>query len=229
MGIGFRCLPAAGLTGQLQPHLPGRLGLHGASGHEAAPRGWLRGDRGRRGGVPVDPDHHGVEALVDEDLTAALLATRLKADTLLLLTDVAGVMRDDDTVGARPIREISPERLRARDLPGGSMGPKAKAACRFAGTPSRCRRGHRAPHRRPCAPLREGEHENRGTMSTELQTLDEATCLSLLRSVPVGRVAWCAEDGTASILPVNFVMDGAALVSAPRPAPSSTRYGRAAG
>ncbi|MFB4298525.1 carbamate kinase [Actinomadura sp. NTSP31] len=84
------------------------------------------------GGVPVDPDHHGVEAVVDKDLTAALLAARLKADTLLLLTDVAAVMRDYGTVDARPIREITPERLRTLDLPGGSMGPKAEGACRFA-------------------------------------------------------------------------------------------------
>ncbi|MFB4298526.1 pyridoxamine 5'-phosphate oxidase family protein [Actinomadura sp. NTSP31] len=56
-------------------------------------------------------------------------------------------------------------------------------------------------------------------MSTELQALDADTCLALLQSVPVGRVAWCAEDGTASILPVNFVMDGTALVF--RTAPGS--------
>ncbi|MFF0523342.1 carbamate kinase [Actinomadura nitritigenes] len=84
------------------------------------------------GGVPVDPDHHGVEAVVDKDLTAALLAERLKADTLMLLTDVPAVMRDHGTVNARPIRAITPDRLRAMDLPSGSMGPKAEAACGFA-------------------------------------------------------------------------------------------------
>ncbi|MEU9020390.1 carbamate kinase [Actinomadura sp. NPDC048394] len=84
------------------------------------------------GGVPVDPDHHGVEAVVDKDLTAALLAARLKADTLLLLTDVPAVMRDYGTVNARPVTTITPEQLHAMDLPGGSMGPKAEAGCRFA-------------------------------------------------------------------------------------------------
>ncbi|WP_173100461.1 pyridoxamine 5'-phosphate oxidase family protein [Actinomadura verrucosospora] len=65
-------------------------------------------------------------------------------------------------------------------------------------------------------------------MSTELQALDEETCLSLLRGVPVGRVAWCAEDGTASILPVNFVMDGAAPVfrTAPGSKLDAVRAGR---
>jgi carbamate kinase len=84
------------------------------------------------GGVPVDPDHHGVEAVVDKDLTAALLAARLKADTLLLLTDVPAVMRDYGTVNARPVSAVTPAQLRALDLPSGSMGPKAEAACRFA-------------------------------------------------------------------------------------------------
>ncbi|MFF4235323.1 carbamate kinase [Actinomadura geliboluensis] len=84
------------------------------------------------GGVPVDPHHRGVEAVVDKDLTAALLAEHLKADMLLLLTDVPAVMRDYGTADARPIGRITPRALRALDLPAGSMGPKAEAACRFA-------------------------------------------------------------------------------------------------
>ncbi|HEU5023528.1 MAG TPA: pyridoxamine 5'-phosphate oxidase family protein [Spirillospora sp.] len=54
-------------------------------------------------------------------------------------------------------------------------------------------------------------------MSTGLQTLDTDTCLALLQSVPVGRVAWADDDGTASILPVNFVLDGTAVVFATAP------------
>ncbi|WP_149261769.1 carbamate kinase [Actinomadura sp. K4S16] len=84
------------------------------------------------GGVPVDPDHHGVEAVVDKDLTAALLAAHLKADTLMLLTDVPAVIAGYGTADARPVGLITPSRLRAMDLPSGSMGPKAEAACRFA-------------------------------------------------------------------------------------------------
>ena len=45
------------------------------------------------GGIPVYRDGngslHGAEAVVDKDLTAALLARELDADALLLLTDVA--------------------------------------------------------------------------------------------------------------------------------------------
>jgi carbamate kinase len=84
------------------------------------------------GGVPVGPDHQGVEAVVDKDLATALLAVHLKAATLLLLTDVPAVMRDHGTTNARPVGKITPRRLRALDLPDGSMGPKAEAACRFA-------------------------------------------------------------------------------------------------
>ncbi|MFI0353264.1 carbamate kinase [Actinomadura sp. 9N407] len=84
------------------------------------------------GGVPTGRDHRGIEAVVDKDLAAALLATRLKADALLLLTDVPAIMRDHGTAHARPIRHITPGRLRQLPLPAGSMGPKAEAACRFA-------------------------------------------------------------------------------------------------
>jgi carbamate kinase len=84
------------------------------------------------GGVPVDREHRGVEAVVDKDLTATLLAEHLKADMLLLLTDVPAVIRDYGTADARPIRQITPRALRALELPEGSMGPKAEAACRFA-------------------------------------------------------------------------------------------------
>ncbi|MGI5330581.1 hypothetical protein [Actinomadura nitritigenes] len=74
----------------------------------------------------------------EQDVRAAEVITvpggeRLKADTLMLLTDVPAVMRDHGTVNARPVSTITPDRLRAMDLPHGSMGPKAEAACRFAG------------------------------------------------------------------------------------------------
>ncbi|MEU8801094.1 pyridoxamine 5'-phosphate oxidase family protein [Spirillospora sp. NPDC048819] len=49
-------------------------------------------------------------------------------------------------------------------------------------------------------------------MSDELQYLDPATCLTLVQQVAVGRIAWAQDDGTVTVLPVNFVMDGEALV-----------------
>lgn len=51
-------------------------------------------------------------------------------------------------------------------------------------------------------------------MTADLQPLDTATCLSLLQNVPVGRIAWAETDGTVTVLPVNFLLDGDALVFA---------------
>jgi len=87
------------------------------------------------GGVPVVREGgqvRGVEAVVDKDLAAALLARELRADALLLLTDVPAVQDGYGTAEARPIRRASVRQLRARDFPAGSMGPKVEAACRFA-------------------------------------------------------------------------------------------------
>lgn len=87
------------------------------------------------GGVPVVADPHGgwrgVEAVVDKDLSAALLADRLDADSLLLLTDVDAAYRDWGTDHARPIREASADQLREESFAPGSMGPKVEAGCRF--------------------------------------------------------------------------------------------------
>ena len=86
------------------------------------------------GGIPVidTPDGlRGAEAVIDKDLTAALLATALGADALLLLTDVDAVYEDFGTPSARPIRLATPEVLRSLELPAGSMGPKVEAICRF--------------------------------------------------------------------------------------------------
>jgi carbamate kinase len=87
------------------------------------------------GGIPVvvggDGALRGVEAVIDKDLSAALLARLLVADFLLMLTDVAAVERDWGTAKARPIRRAAPEKLRALAFAAGSMGPKVEAACRF--------------------------------------------------------------------------------------------------
>lgn len=49
-------------------------------------------------------------------------------------------------------------------------------------------------------------------MSDELQFLDPAACLALIERVAVGRIAWAEDDGTVTVLAVNFVMDGETLV-----------------
>jgi carbamate kinase len=88
------------------------------------------------GGIPVTVDRegrlHGVEAVVDKDRAAALLAEGLGADALLMLTDVPGVEVGFGTPKARPLRDVEASKLRELPFPPGSMGPKVDAACRFA-------------------------------------------------------------------------------------------------
>lgn len=90
---------------------------------------------GGGGGVPVREGEggglKGVEAVVDKDLTASLLAVGLDASLLCLLTDVRGIHREWPDTGD-PIHEIRADELVMLDLASGSMGPKARAAARFA-------------------------------------------------------------------------------------------------
>ena len=87
------------------------------------------------GGIPVTRDPtgviRGVEAVVDKDATAALLAEEVGADAMLILTDVEAVFSDFRTDHQRPIGLVSPGSLRSREFPAGSMRPKVEAACRF--------------------------------------------------------------------------------------------------
>lgn len=88
------------------------------------------------GGIPVVLDNRngrriGVEAVIDKDLSAALLALEVKAELLLLLTDVEHVERDWGTRDATPIRSSTPEELAGIAFASGSMAPKIEAACRF--------------------------------------------------------------------------------------------------
>jgi carbamate kinase len=86
------------------------------------------------GGIPVVREGNrlrGVEAVIDKDLTAALLAELLHADRLIMLTDVAFVERDWQTAAAAAIERATPDELRRLEFAAGSMGPKIEAACRF--------------------------------------------------------------------------------------------------
>ncbi|MEU7058019.1 carbamate kinase [Streptomyces sp. NPDC046197] len=89
------------------------------------------------GGVPVTTDGNAIctEAVVDKDLAAARLAADLKAEFLLILTDVPNVYAHYGTPDQRPVLDTTPSRLRAGRYPDDTMGPKAEAAARFvAGT-----------------------------------------------------------------------------------------------
>jgi carbamate kinase len=92
------------------------------------------------GGMPVTLDADGrpsgVEAVVDKDLAAVVLAGTVGAERLLLLTDVDGVYEGFGTESARRIETLSPVDARALADAGalgkGSMLPKVEAAARFA-------------------------------------------------------------------------------------------------
>lgn len=87
------------------------------------------------GGIPVvrveSGDLVGVEAVIDKDHAAGLLAHQLSAEAFLMLTDVEAVYEGWGTDAQRAIAAAPPPALRAMELPRGSMGPKVEAACDF--------------------------------------------------------------------------------------------------
>jgi carbamate kinase len=91
------------------------------------------------GGIPVardaNGDLHGVSAVIDKDLTSAMLASELGAQTLLMLTGVDRVALDfgkpiQRTLDRLPASEAR-RHLAAGQFPPGSMGPKIAAALRY--------------------------------------------------------------------------------------------------
>jgi len=91
------------------------------------------------GGIPVkrlpDGQYGGVEAVIDKDLTSAVLASDIGAELLVILTAVPQVYADFETprqraLGAVTLEEV--ERLHQEGhFPPGSMGPKIEAVIRF--------------------------------------------------------------------------------------------------
>jgi carbamate kinase len=92
------------------------------------------------GGIPMvreDGRLRGVEAVLDKDLTAALLARTIGADCLLIATDVEAAAIGFGTDRQEWLGEVERERLRelleAGEFGGGSMGPKVAATLAFDG------------------------------------------------------------------------------------------------
>jgi len=91
------------------------------------------------GGAPIYPDRvlgwEGVDAVVDKDLAAAVLARDLGASLLLILTDVDAVYADFGTPKQRALRTLSTADAESLDRSGafgeGSMAPKVRAAMDF--------------------------------------------------------------------------------------------------
>jgi carbamate kinase len=89
------------------------------------------------GGIPVVSRNgylKGVDAVIDKDRASALLAERLAADRLVILTEVPCVYRNWRKSNQEAVREVSvgeAEEL-LPELPEGSMRPKVEAAIDFA-------------------------------------------------------------------------------------------------
>jgi carbamate kinase len=87
------------------------------------------------GGIPLvrraDGGMEGVEAVIDKDCTAALLATALQADALLMLTDVDAIYAHWGTPEQKGINQITPDAIEAMSFDVRNMGPKVASACTF--------------------------------------------------------------------------------------------------
>jgi carbamate kinase len=94
---------------------------------------------GGGGGIPVvldpDGDYRGVEAVIDKDRTAALLALQLSAELLVIVTEVPEVYRNFGQKNQKVLRKMTVREARrllaAGQFPAGSMGPKVESAADF--------------------------------------------------------------------------------------------------
>ena len=89
------------------------------------------------GGIPVvrrDGRLKGVDAVIDKDRASALLATRLGAERLVILTEVPAVYRHFRKSNQQEVRELSAGEAESLlpELAEGSMRPKLEAAVDFA-------------------------------------------------------------------------------------------------
>jgi carbamate kinase len=100
---------------------------------------------GGGGGIPVARANGGelvgVEAVIDKDRTAALVAIRLDARSFIILTEVPHASVGFGTSDEAPILEMSIDRaqelLDEGEFPPGSMGPKVESAIAYAAATGR--------------------------------------------------------------------------------------------
>ena len=88
------------------------------------------------GGIPTYYNEKGkltgVEAVIDKDLCSALLASDLKADVLIIATDVDAVYVNWGKPDQKAIAQAHPDELDRLNFAAGSMGPKIQAAMEYA-------------------------------------------------------------------------------------------------
>ena len=92
------------------------------------------------GGVPVVKTKHGLKgtrAVIDKDRSAALLAKLVRANILLILTDVSGVYTNWGTRKQKLVKKLKVKEaellLESGSLQEGSIAPKIEAAINFIG------------------------------------------------------------------------------------------------
>lgn len=94
------------------------------------------------GGIPVvsngENSFEGVDAVIDKDFAAELLAEKINADTLLILTGVDNAMINYGKENQQALGVISPEEaekyISENQFGAGSMLPKIQASLKFAKT-----------------------------------------------------------------------------------------------
>ncbi len=90
------------------------------------------------GGIPVieeDGNLEGVDVVIDKDLASSILALSIKANYLMMLTDVEKVFLNFKTESQKPLDILTVDEAvryaKEGHFPPGSMGPKIDAAVRF--------------------------------------------------------------------------------------------------
>jgi len=91
------------------------------------------------GGIPIIINgrglFRGVEAVIDKDYAASLIAREVKVDLFIILTGIERVFLDFGTPQQRPIDTMTVEQAREYlaqgQFPRGSMGPKIEAAIEY--------------------------------------------------------------------------------------------------
>ena len=137
-GILTICCGGGGIPVAVDPHKRRRYGALRWGWAASASGDWAASWRGLRRPAPSQPaslraTRAGVEAVVDKDAASALLATKLKADWLIMLTDADAVWDPTKWPGEKVAlpSPISPRQLEGLTFASGSMGPKVQAAVQF--------------------------------------------------------------------------------------------------
>ncbi len=91
------------------------------------------------GGIPVYINeqklYEGIEAVIDKDYTSALLASEIKADLFIILTNVERVALNYGKVDQKWLNVVTVDEMKhyheQKHFPPGSMGPKVEAAIMY--------------------------------------------------------------------------------------------------